>query len=1110
MQLPTNSICNGKPRGIFVNAQKANCSIYESGVMVYQCLKLSDKYSLDYMEIDPHNLKLNKYDFYFFNYHHATTNFIDTKTIRQLPGLTLATILETLPNNPFPLCPPGDFDIYCAIDPTMNVPDRRVYAFPRPLEVAEHITPYKETEIPVIGSFGFATPGKGFELVVDAVNREFDEAIVRINIPCSTYADDVTFKLFKQKYSDYLSGLCKKVAKPGIKVIITNDFMNKNELIEWCGKNTLNCFFYDRNQPGLAATTDQAITSERPLLVSANETFRHIHKYIKPYPYQSLKEAIKFSRAAVLKMKEDWHPRRFAERFETVLENCNLLPKTANENKSIVLGSEAKKDAILIVSHKKAQCGIYQYGVDTANALQKSKVYDFVYVECSSQSELNEAITKYNPKVIIYNYYPYTMPWLNRDITKGYRIPQFAIMHEVTQEEADKATQEMFDGFLCPDPTLKENNPYVFKTARLIPQYYNYQNTPDIITIGSFGFGFCDKGFERLIDIAQKEFDSVRIRIHMPFNSLADDKGAVHALNTAERCRKTVTNKNVELQINHSYLSKEELFSFLAGNTINAFFYDTNKDKGVSSVIDSALAVRRPIAITKSGMFRHIWNAVPSICIEDSDLKTIIRNGIVPLVPFYNDWSEAGFIKRYEEILDKILGKARDDAGKIDIPKDISCECKDTVVAIERQDAMNDRNALIQEAERLIRAKDITKARGILNGILKLDSQDIVSLIDLSVCDILEGKNADAIKKLNIVLSIDPDNKVAKDNLQYVLQQDQNCGNEKGGSKQMRPISNVQIELAGRCSAECEFCDWVRRPKEQMICMDTELAKKCVREARELGAKQISFHITGESLLHPDLLDILPRDYPILISTNCLQLEGSIARELANMENLAIILAVLWSEPEKKRITSIVNAASFLQMNPHNRLIVLQMICSKNSIPWVSFMYNYFSPYLNKLPQLQLHIKQPYTQEPERPTLGYIPEGIPESPRVQVDRMPTPQSCGPDCVAFSPNPSTDILIQSDGQIKPCFKRWPHWNLGNARNTSLREAWTSERFAEIRRIWSKGDPDNQLACHDCIRMAVPRGEPVWWGPGGTNVPPSALNSDQSKRSNDPNPYPKLYV
>ena len=36
--------------------------------------------------------------------------------------------------------------------------------------------------IPIIGSFGFATLGKGFELVVDAVNKEFDEAVVRISM----------------------------------------------------------------------------------------------------------------------------------------------------------------------------------------------------------------------------------------------------------------------------------------------------------------------------------------------------------------------------------------------------------------------------------------------------------------------------------------------------------------------------------------------------------------------------------------------------------------------------------------------------------------------------------------------------------------------------------------------------------------------------------------------------------------------------------------------------------------------------------------------------------------------------------------------------------------
>jgi len=324
-------------------------------------------------------------------------------------------------------------------------------------------------------------------------------------------------------------------------------------------------------------------------------------------------------------------------------------------------------------------------------------------------------------------------------------------------------------------------------------------------------------------------------------------------------------------------------------------------------------------------------------------------------------------------------------------------------------------------------------------------------------------------------------------------------------------ISTVQIELAGLCSANCEFCDWTRRPKEQKIFMDTDLAKKCVREAKELNASQISFHVTGEPLDHPDISDIIPYDYPIVISTNCLSLENSLAHKLAHMDNLLIILAVLWSEPKERRERSIANAKAYLDLNPINRNIFLQMICSEHAVQYSSYMYEMFSPYLKQLPGLQLHYKQPYTQEAEHPNFGYILDNIPkrEDQRVQIDYMPTPQSCGPDCLAFAPNPSTDIIIQSDGQIKPCFKRWAHWNLGNVRNTKLAEAWMSERMKEIRSIWCRGDPDNKVACHDCIRMAVPRGDPVWWSAEGSGVPPSLLNQEQAMRSGDTIPSSERY-
>jgi hypothetical protein len=288
--------------------------------MVYESLLLSKKYILDYQEVDENNRKIpDNYDFYAFNYHHLTMGWLDTRSVQRLPGLRLTFVLEVLPNNPFILCPSEDFDVYCALDPTMNVSDKRVYAFPRPLEIQKKVTPYHEPPIPIIGSFGFATQGKGFDLVVEAVNKEFEKAVVKINIPPSSYADN------NCKFAEYLGDLCRNTAKEGVDVIVTHDYMTKDELIEWCSQNTLNCFLYNRNMPGLSATTDQAISSGRPLAVSDNETFRHITQYIKPYPYRSLKESIAISSAEVLHIQKDWEPVNFAKRFEMILTDFSLF-----------------------------------------------------------------------------------------------------------------------------------------------------------------------------------------------------------------------------------------------------------------------------------------------------------------------------------------------------------------------------------------------------------------------------------------------------------------------------------------------------------------------------------------------------------------------------------------------------------------------------------------------------------------------------------------------------------------------------------------------------------------------------------------------------------------
>jgi MoaA/NifB/PqqE/SkfB family radical SAM enzyme len=328
----------------------------------------------------------------------------------------------------------------------------------------------------------------------------------------------------------------------------------------------------------------------------------------------------------------------------------------------------------------------------------------------------------------------------------------------------------------------------------------------------------------------------------------------------------------------------------------------------------------------------------------------------------------------------------------------------------------------------------------------------------------------------------------------------------------------IQIELAGKCTANCEFCDWTRRLKSQQIFMDTASAKKAVKEAREMKADIITFHVTGESLDHPDLFDIMPDDYPVGLSTNCLSLKGDTAERISKMKHMNLTLAIPWAETDSKREAGIYNAERFLEMNPVCNTICIQMICSETSIKHSVEMYGRFLKYMDKLPNVSMFYKQPYAQEVEHPTLGYIPTALPNDPRVKIDTMPTPQSCGADCLAIAPNPMTSILIQVDGQIKPCFYRPEDplkanhvppeyrngWKMGNIKDMSLQEFWASEKLKYMRKIWAAGDPEGKLPCYNCIRMVAPR-EPVWWNT--TGIVPTELDEHQAKKGDPFDPYVK---
>lgn len=315
------------------------------------------------------------------------------------------------------------------------------------------------------------------------------------------------------------------------------------------------------------------------------------------------------------------------------------------------------KANVVILNHTGKQCGVYQYGLSIYEALIKSQRHSVNYVEVVSAADLAIAITTYKPNIVIYNNHPLTMPWLNTNVISKYKgkLIQVSVVHEVNKSKVDRLNKGMFDYYICPDPTLQTNNPVVIKIPRIIPTYHGNPPLPSTLRVGSFGFGMGNKGFDKLVTRVQKEYNSAHISLLMPFNDVCDVGGKRFALATANKCRALMYKPGVSLEIRHDFFPKTQLLDFLASNTINAFLYKPLNRRGISSTIEHALAVRRPLAITRSGMFRHIASAWPHICVENNSLRSIINKGVKPLVPFYKTWTEERFLKRLEKVFDNML-----------------------------------------------------------------------------------------------------------------------------------------------------------------------------------------------------------------------------------------------------------------------------------------------------------------------------------------------------------------------------------------------------------------------------------------------------------------------
>lgn len=309
---------------------------------------------------------------------------------------------------------------------------------------------------------------------------------------------------------------------------------------------------------------------------------------------------------------------------------------------------------ILFISRKAERCGVADYGNRVNTILQKSNLFKVHMAEIESGEEYLTAFNNINPDLVLYNYYPTILPFITDEFLSNKRhVPHIVLYHEVGIAFSP-------NGIIDVDSTRPDDEANcIFSIPRPLFNKFENDTTPtnnDIITIGTFGFGFRDKNFPKLAQLVCEQFDTAKIRINTPYATFGDNDGTSARAQVA--LMQDVINqsgKNIILEVNHDFLEHDELLDFLRGNDINIFMYEPFNERSLSGSIDYALSARRPIGISRSWMFRHINWIKPSIFVDEMPIKDIITHGIDPLRTIYEIHSEKNVLKKYEYILNKFL-----------------------------------------------------------------------------------------------------------------------------------------------------------------------------------------------------------------------------------------------------------------------------------------------------------------------------------------------------------------------------------------------------------------------------------------------------------------------
>jgi len=261
--------------GLLVSHKGEHCGVYQYGRNLFDVLTKDQTINWSYVECAGfEELKTAvhdaKPDVILFNHHPSTMNWLTTAPMSEL-GATLFGVLHQVTQEIADGASVVPFDFLICLDPTLVPRNPGLLRAPRFLPAPPAKSP-QPPEVFTIGSFGFATPGKGFDRLCGLVNDQFDRAVIRINLP----RHDDPGIVPESRFAETVEKCNKAITKPGIELQATSHFFDNAQIVEFLAANTMNAFLYDDMSSGISSCVDFALASGRPFALTRSAMFRHM------------------------------------------------------------------------------------------------------------------------------------------------------------------------------------------------------------------------------------------------------------------------------------------------------------------------------------------------------------------------------------------------------------------------------------------------------------------------------------------------------------------------------------------------------------------------------------------------------------------------------------------------------------------------------------------------------------------------------------------------------------------------------------------------------------------------------------------------------------------